>query len=428
MSKARVMMLRLHGGGDEFEYALTGEGSGDNDCPPKRRQVVDAATHQHQHEQQEHQEGDSGDDDDKLLARDLAALSVSEREEAMLNLHGIYESDQQVQETPELLQTSIAQLDNCLEKFMSENNGNLATADIDTSAYRKALIQNPEYVKDPGLRTCILRTEKFQVEEAAKRLFRFFNAKELIFGETLLTKNICLQDLSEDDRLTLQSGFLQFLPLRDSSGRALLLVIPALRGSSPVQSRVKIAVYMILSLMEDIETHRRGLVLVHMNIGDRGGTNSQEATTVMQKFSLLGGSLPIRADAYHVCFDESAKKAYSTICTTKCWSRMRVRARLHMGNLEKLKVELMSFGICCNPEIFPILTENDVDLSHHRHWLQGQCQKDGYDIAEFFKQIESETVSMDSENTEGINTTDTQMDDSSEEMIERKYINCCAYL
>ena len=423
-------MLRLHGGGDEFEYALTGEGSGDNDCPPKRRQVVDAATHQHQHEQQEHQEGDSGDDDDKLLARDLAALSVSEREEAMLNLHGIYESDQQVQETPELLQTSIAQLDNCLEKFMSENNGNLATADIDTSAYRKALIQNPEYVKDPGLRTCILRTEKFQVEEAAKRLFRFFNAKELIFGETLLTKNICLQDLSEDDRLTLQSGFLQFLPLRDSSGRAVLLGIPSLRGSWPLQSRVKIGLYMILSLMNDIETQRRGFVHIQMNIGKNGGTSSHEATTVMQKFSLLSGSLPIRADAYHVCFDEAAKKAYSTICTTKYWSRMRVRARLHMGNLEKLKLELMSFGICCNPEIFPILTENDVDLSHHRHWLQGQCQKDGYDIAEFFKQIESETVSMDSENTEGINTTDTQMDDSSEEMIERKkYINCCcAYL
>jgi hypothetical protein len=157
-------------------------------------------------------------DADAILAQELNQLSIKEREELLYDIHGVLELPK---EEPKFIA-------NCLEELDKEI---YAYSHSDKNAYELAQIQNDGYVSNHKFRLKFLRAETFNPSLAAQRLIKFFASKLQLFGPDYLTKDIRLEDLSEDDKKCMESGILQLLPLRDRAGRAIICWVSAVPGS-----------------------------------------------------------------------------------------------------------------------------------------------------------------------------------------------------
>jgi hypothetical protein len=149
------------------------------------------------------------DNIDSLIAGALNQLSINEREDVYQEMHGV---DDKVNETPEMLQTSMIALHTELETFKHHNYR-------EGLAFNTAEAMSRKYVHDPFLRIKFLRSEKFDAKKSAERMIKFFDTKMELFGKEKLCKDITLDDLDTDDMALLKSGSLQLLPTRDRSGR-----------------------------------------------------------------------------------------------------------------------------------------------------------------------------------------------------------------
>jgi hypothetical protein len=162
-------------------------------------------------------------DADAILAADLNNMTMHERERVFYDLHGVSCA---VEETPELIERRLAELDTEIRNTQSRN------------AYSIAEAQSGKFVSNHILRLKFLRASSFNVKDAAVRLVQFFEMKQQLFGLDKLTKEIQIEDFEEDDRRALESGVLQCLPLRDRSGRVILCSMPMLNKGQSLLSRV----------------------------------------------------------------------------------------------------------------------------------------------------------------------------------------------
>lgn len=156
---------------------------------------------------------------DVLFAKDMFELSSEERESALLDIHGVADV---VAETPDFCDKKREQMEYELNLLVSRPR-------VDTVAYERAAEQNGNYVR--SLYPMFLRSERWKAREASARLVGFFQMKLDLFGSPALTERITVdRHLSKDDRKSLESGFFQILPVRDTAGRAVLMGIPPLRN------------------------------------------------------------------------------------------------------------------------------------------------------------------------------------------------------
>jgi lipopolysaccharide biosynthesis regulator YciM len=153
-------------------------------------------------------------DADALLAKEMAAMSVQEREKSLNDIHGVSDL---MDEEPSFVRAKMEEMDTELSK-LTNNKGK--------EAYMQAESQNKEYVSCDKFRLKFLRAEMFNAKLAAGLMVRFFDEKEKLFGADKLTKEIKLWDLDEDDRKFLQSGVNQILPQRDPAGRRIITWMP----------------------------------------------------------------------------------------------------------------------------------------------------------------------------------------------------------
>ena len=165
----------------------------------------------------------------KSLAAELTSLPADERTHATLDLHGCVD---EIEETADMVDKNLAQMDENLTRLIDEDKAGL------TAAYHEAFKQSPDYVNDRQFRLCFLRATAFDPVMAATRCCKFLNIKNLIFGSELLTKEIEMKHLTEETRKLIQSGYLQILPIKDRSGRPVLLNIIVLRGEEGVPTLV----------------------------------------------------------------------------------------------------------------------------------------------------------------------------------------------
>ena len=140
-----------------------------------------------------------------LLSKELNEMSVLEREQLYEEIHGV---DEDIVETPELLARSFQELDQHLIAIKTK------------PAYDLAYQLSKDFVTDPKFRLLFLRSERFHPQRTARKMVGYFEYKCDLFGADKLVKKITLDDLSKDDRTTLQTGAMQILPNRDKSGRA----------------------------------------------------------------------------------------------------------------------------------------------------------------------------------------------------------------
>jgi hypothetical protein len=166
-------------------------------------------------------------DADAMLAKEMAAMSVQERELSLNDIHGVSDV---MDEEPGFVRAKMEEIEMELSKLTS-NKGN--------EAYMQAVAQNKEYVTSDKFRLEFLRAEMFDARLAAGRLVRFFDEKKKLFGPDKLTKDIKLWDLDKDDRKSLERGLGQILPQRDRAARRIIIWMPMIYQE--MNSRVRLS-------------------------------------------------------------------------------------------------------------------------------------------------------------------------------------------
>ena len=153
---------------------------------------------------------------DSILAKNMSDLPQKERERSYYDIHGV---PQQIEETPEFIQESLRELDAAVENIQEKK------------AYSLAKAMNSDYVSDRDFRLQFLRGECFDPKAAAHKVVNHFEVKLDLFGASKLTKDICQDDLDEDEIESLYDGWYQLVPLKDSSGRTVTIAFPSSRAA-----------------------------------------------------------------------------------------------------------------------------------------------------------------------------------------------------
>ena len=156
-------------------------------------------------------------DVDALLAKEMATMSVQEREQAVDDIHGVSEV---IHEKPGFVRVKIQEMEMELSKHITRGK----------EAYMQAEAQNKEFVTCVKFRLKFLRAEMFDARLAARRMIRFFEEKKKLFGPAKLTKEIKLSDLDKEDRTFLESGIFQIMPQRDQAGRRIVMWMAMIRN------------------------------------------------------------------------------------------------------------------------------------------------------------------------------------------------------
>jgi hypothetical protein len=164
-------------------------------------------------------------DSEKILAKNLIQVPLDQREFGLHELHGVSDV---IEETPELIERCLFDLETGIQKIPKK------------AAYDQAKATAPESVDCRKFRLMFLRAERFDANNAAARLVKYFEGKLKLFGADKLTKIITMEDLDEDDLATLKSGYLQLLPERDRAGRAIIVLIVCLGQCRSVENMVRI--------------------------------------------------------------------------------------------------------------------------------------------------------------------------------------------
>jgi hypothetical protein len=171
-----------------------------------------------------------------LIVKELNQLTLHEREQVYEDVHGV---SAWADETPAFLAKSLAELATELTNLCANHNNSSST-----DAYEQALHKSPSYVHNPKFLLMFLRADCWDAARAAIRVTKFFRFKLELFDPSLLTKDITLADLNDDDKAAIKSGRIQLLPTRDTGGRAVLvdLLVFHKQCVKPVNSMVCIFV------------------------------------------------------------------------------------------------------------------------------------------------------------------------------------------
>ena len=108
----------------------------------------------------------SDDKIDSLIANALNQLSLDEREKVYHEMHGV---DEVIKETPELVESSLKQLEIELDRIKHLHQKAMA--------YRLAEEISPSYIQNEELRMKFLRSEKFNIVKTSERCIRYFDCK-----------------------------------------------------------------------------------------------------------------------------------------------------------------------------------------------------------------------------------------------------------
>lgn len=250
---------------------------------------------------------------DTLLAKELNQMSFQQRESINEEIHGI-NVDQKylehvIEETPELLKESFCKLNAELELLRPT-----ASAFNRSQELYGSNETDTTYINTEEFRIMFLRCELFDCCKAANRMCAFIDLVYELYGDIALKRRAYLTDLDDNiEGKIMRAGYSQVLPGRDRSGRRIFVHVGFNSTDEyTAQSRLRIAIYCLLSLLEDEETQKKGVVTIfwHQNISilddifTRGKSNSKIHC------------IPIRVGAFHNCFISKPSVALSNVVSS----------------------------------------------------------------------------------------------------------------
>jgi hypothetical protein len=247
-----------------------------------------------------------------LIAQAMNSLSIEERRNALHDIHGVADIDD---DDPQFIERKLADLEIELCHVPEKQ------------AYYMAKSSSPAYVADRDFRLLFLRADGFDAKAAALRMARHFETKLDLFGQEVLGREVRLSDLDELDMKALKSGFLQWLPHRDRAGRAVMFWTPG-GHIAPLSNRFRASFWTAMTALRDKETQKRGMVGIVYAVGSKMGNFELKAAYTASK---LVRSLPMRLVANHLCTDKAINRIFLSAMLNSCGSFARVRIRSHFG-------------------------------------------------------------------------------------------------
>lgn len=258
------------------------------------------------------------------INRNLYSLSMKDREAVFNDIHGVSED---MNETPEMINLACAQLEMevCKDKFSS-------------SSMRLVFQTAPTYIRSLYLR--FLRNDSFQISQTAERMKRHFDVKLELFGIDRLNRDISLADFTPDDRRTLEHGFYQLLPKRDTAGRAIFMKIWYHQFFVEKINVSRIFWYILNTAAIDEETQKKGMVFVLYNVAS-DWIKRMDVDLFLRILKVRNAS-PIKLMGAHYCFKDPAFGALINIVNQTVERPIRVRTRMHRGTYDLSQEQIMA--------------------------------------------------------------------------------------
>eukprot|EP00980_Cylindrotheca_fusiformis_P023617 scaffold10675_cov89-Cylindrotheca_fusiformis.AAC.4 len=143
---------------------------------------------------------------DKFLADSMFQLSFEERENALDDLHGIRNGNENAEDA------------DTMTHLLDELDRNLNDLKKGT-LYEQAEENYPSYVSSRDFRIMFLRASDYDPKASVRRLLIFLEVQNSLFGKEKIGKKILLEDLDEEAIESIKSGVLQISASTDRAGR-----------------------------------------------------------------------------------------------------------------------------------------------------------------------------------------------------------------
>jgi len=333
-------------------------------------------------------------DIDKALSTELMGLSLETRLAIEEEIHGVV---CEREESPAFLDKKLEEFDRLLnaKKQDSEKThlGLLLRNVIRTHGEARDANTNLSasncYLNDPHTRLRFLRSESFDVPESINRLICFLEFTSELYGDFVADRPIALSDFSKEEEYFLRHSRSQYLPFRDRSGRRVQVGVGSINFNIPAHIRFKIIMFLQWVASEDVETQRKGIVIIlwpfdehteaatmvaEKNEEDENERNwrkirrgiTNETTVYFEKYN---NSIPVRvASIQQYLQDTPFFRAMSALYVfyglrKRYWSLYRA----HFGQDIELRYKLANYGI---PEaLMPMTTTGKVKTDVQSSWV-----------------------------------------------------------
>ena len=262
-----------------------------------------------------------------------------------------------IEETPELIETSLRDMASCLSAIVSKD------------AYNEAMQLVPHLVEQESAPIRFLRCERFSPNKAAKRLVKHWEMRKAIFEHrAFLPMN--LDRALQDDMETFNAiPDLHFVTGKDKHGRYILFSNKGRADFSRYNrlSVMRLMWYHMHVVSDDVDLQRRGIIAV-VNFK----TNSpKQFDRVQSKLFLtcIREAFPVTFVCAHFCHAPSFfTMMIFPVVRFLMGQHMRLRTKLHNGSEEAVLLELETYGIQRH-NVFKCMG-GTLDMHHADAWLQ----------------------------------------------------------
>lgn len=305
---------------------------------------------------------------DVQLSREMMQLSLEARNDIIEEIHGV--KCIAPIETPDLLERAFVQLEAQINMIIGSSTS-IPVPNLPTNSLILARnMGDQSYTNSRDFKLLCLRCELFDARKAALRLCEHVGMIHSLFGEQCLLRKPSLHiDFTKAELRLIRKGYFQFLPFRDRSGRRIFVDFPSEdTDNMTADFMAKFLIYLSHSLSNDIETLRKGIVVV---IWFDANYQLPAVTLPPRRSNLenFGKWVCVRISAIHVCSpDTPAFRFRRTIITLRTIQDQRSRLQLHVGKPFELCYYLQGFGI--PTENIPMTWSGNIKTTNFRNWMK----------------------------------------------------------
>ena len=220
------------------------------------------------------------------------------------------------------------------------------------------------YVNQNNVRLRFVRAERYDCKQAVKRFVNFLVFAQELYGDFVADRPIQLSDLkTRKEKWALSNVSFQFLPFRDRSGRRVFVSVGSCGYDIEPLTRIKILWYMYWIASEDIESQRKGVVIIgwpsdsiinqsddetNSNGGWGGSDDSEDNVweeSLRQNLVVREGvyqvkaldGLPLRIAALHLCFeDRPIYRLLNSLFHFSMNPYLKARYKVHIGKFNSM--------------------------------------------------------------------------------------------
>jgi len=198
---------------------------------------------------------------DDTLSNELLKLSFNDRNEIDEEIHGV--RCRAAYETPELIERSLAEFDSQLNRRKESDPMLKVLRNVTRiSPGSEVSTKSGCYLNGPDLRLRFLRCERFVVVKAVQRFIDFFEFMSELFGDFVAERDVRHSDFNKEEETALMNSRNQYMPYRDRSGRRVLVGVGNCNFHLDIKLRFKILMYLFWIASEDVETQKKGVVII----------------------------------------------------------------------------------------------------------------------------------------------------------------------